>query len=304
MPDQAETLFPMAERPTTRDIARKVKDGGGAQALDEAQRRADEATYQEIQCRSALNAVAGMPFKWTLNPYRGCTHGCHYCFARRYHAQFELGAGDDFASVILVKTNLLDVLRRELDRPSWAREVGGPNTPGPGGESSAILRLAAGRYAMICVIPSSDGKPHVMKGMAKEVVVTPAASNTASANLRIGATMTLLDYAFKLSQPLQAGRQTIRVRNDAAQGHEVVVVRLQPGKSPTDMLAWMEKMEGPPPAAPIGGSTPMAHGEENLITIDFTPGEYGLICFAPDAKDGKPHFMHGMVTQFTIPAGR
>ena len=123
MPDQVDTLFPMAERPTTRDIARKVKDGGGPQALDEAQRRADEATYQEIQCRSALNAVDGMPFKWTLNPYRGCTHGCHYCFARRYHAQFELGAGDDFASVILVKTNLLDVLKRELDRPSWARDV-------------------------------------------------------------------------------------------------------------------------------------------------------------------------------------
>jgi hypothetical protein len=201
-------------------------------------------------------------------------------------------------------SDLFGAMQPDGPLPSWAREVGGPNTPGPGGESSAILRLAAGRYAMICVIPSSDGKPHVMKGMAKEVIVTPAASNTASANLRIGATMTLLDYAFKLSQPLQAGRQTIRVRNDAAQGHEVVVVRLQPGKSPTDMLAWMEKMEGPPPAAPIGGSTPMAHGEENLITIDFTPGEYGLICFAPDAKDGKPHFMHGMVTQFTIPAGR
>jgi len=100
-----------------------VKNGGGPQALDEAQRRADEASYQEIQCRSALNAVEGMPFKWTLNPYRGCTHGCHYCFARRYHAQFELGAGDDFASVILVKTNLVDVLKRELDRPSWARDV-------------------------------------------------------------------------------------------------------------------------------------------------------------------------------------
>ena len=64
-----------------------------------------------------------MPFfNWTLNPYRGCTHGCHYCFARRYHVQFEMNAGDEFASVILVKSNFVDVLARELDRPSWKRE--------------------------------------------------------------------------------------------------------------------------------------------------------------------------------------
>jgi DNA repair photolyase len=69
-----------------------------------------------------LNAVKGMPFKWTLNPYRGCTHGCHYCFARRYQTQFELGPDDHFSTVILVKINLVDVLRRELDKPAWARE--------------------------------------------------------------------------------------------------------------------------------------------------------------------------------------
>jgi len=64
-----------------------------------------------------------MPFNWTLNPYRGCTHGCHYCFARRYHVQFEMNADDEFASVILVKHNLIDVLVRELDRPAWTREL-------------------------------------------------------------------------------------------------------------------------------------------------------------------------------------
>src|SRR6266849_1768138 len=85
-------------------------------------RSADEARYQEIACRSALNRVEGMPFNWTLNPYRGCTHGCHYCFARRYHVQFELNADDEFASVILVKRNFVEVLTRELDRPSWRRE--------------------------------------------------------------------------------------------------------------------------------------------------------------------------------------
>jgi DNA repair photolyase len=111
-----------APKPTTRDVADAVKRGGVA-ALTEAERRADEARYQEVVCRSALNPVRGMPFNWTLNTYRGCTHGCHYCFARRYHVQFEMNAGDEFASVILVKRNVVEVLRRELDRPSWTREL-------------------------------------------------------------------------------------------------------------------------------------------------------------------------------------
>jgi DNA repair photolyase len=120
----APLLFDLGtSKPTTRQVADLVK-AGGAEALTEAIRRADAARYQEVQCRSALNAVKGMPFfKWTLNPYRGCTHGCHYCYARRYHSQFELGADDEFASVILVKTNLVDVLRRELKKPSWAGEL-------------------------------------------------------------------------------------------------------------------------------------------------------------------------------------
>lgn len=111
-----------APRPTTRDVALLVKEGGTA-ALAEAERRADQARYQEVVCRSALNQVKGMPFSWTLNPYRGCTHGCHYCFARRYHSQFEMNAGDEFASVILVKRNFVEVLRRELDRPTWTRQM-------------------------------------------------------------------------------------------------------------------------------------------------------------------------------------
>ncbi len=116
------TLFPLSIRPTMRDVALAVREAG-EEGLPAGVRRADEATYQEVKCRSALNHVEGMPFAWTLNPYRGCTHGCHYCFARRYHRQFELNAGDQFASVILVKTNFVEVLARELSRPAWAREL-------------------------------------------------------------------------------------------------------------------------------------------------------------------------------------
>jgi len=123
-PNQAvrPLLFDLGPRtPTTREIAQTVKTAGTS-ALTDAERRADLARYQEVACRSALNRVEGMPFKWTLNPYRGCTHGCHYCFARRYHVQFEMNADDEFASMILVKRNFAEVLARELDRPSWSRE--------------------------------------------------------------------------------------------------------------------------------------------------------------------------------------
>ena len=115
-------MFELGKRaPTTRTIALQIRERGEA-ALDEAQRRADAARYQEVTCRSALNPVKGMPFNWTLNPYRGCTHACHYCFARRYQTQFELGPDDHFSTVIFVKINLVDVLRKELDKPSWPRE--------------------------------------------------------------------------------------------------------------------------------------------------------------------------------------
>ena len=109
-------------RPSTRDVANTVK-AGGTQALTTAEELADHARYQEVTCRSALNPVEGMPFRWTLNAYRGCTHGCHYCFARRYHTQFEMNVDDEFASMILVKHNIVAVLGRELDRPSWKREL-------------------------------------------------------------------------------------------------------------------------------------------------------------------------------------
>ena len=119
----SDALFDLGRKPpTTRTIALRVRDEGVEAALDQAQRRADAARYQEVTCRSALNPVKGMPFNWTLNPYRGCTHACHYCFARRYQTQFELGPGDEFSSLIFVKTNFVEVLRRELDRPSWTRE--------------------------------------------------------------------------------------------------------------------------------------------------------------------------------------
>lgn len=80
------------------------------------------ATYIPLTCKSAINRVKGMPFKWSLNPYRGCAHACQYCYARETHAYLGLNAGKDFESSIFFKENIAAVLQRELRTPSWPHE--------------------------------------------------------------------------------------------------------------------------------------------------------------------------------------
>jgi len=73
--------------------------------------------YREVHIKSALNAVKGMPFDWSLNPWSGCAHKCVYCFARAYHARYrEKNVGTDFDSNVEVRVNIADVLRKELRR--------------------------------------------------------------------------------------------------------------------------------------------------------------------------------------------
>jgi DNA repair photolyase len=84
-----------------------------------------DTRFYEIRARSALNRVpekSKMPFRWTVNPYRGCSHGCCYCFARPTHTYLGFGAGRDFEKEIVVKVNAPEVLRAELARRSWTRE--------------------------------------------------------------------------------------------------------------------------------------------------------------------------------------
>jgi DNA repair photolyase len=81
-----------------------------------------KTSYTELGCKAALNRVHGMPIQWSLNPCRGCVHGCDYCYARASHTYYGLNADDDFERRIFVKTNMVEVLRRELGRPSWKGE--------------------------------------------------------------------------------------------------------------------------------------------------------------------------------------
>jgi DNA repair photolyase len=79
--------------------------------------------YREEPCRSALNRVRGMPFAWSLNPYMGCAHRCTFCYVRAFEARADRPCDDRYGASVRVKTNVAEVLRRELARPSWEREA-------------------------------------------------------------------------------------------------------------------------------------------------------------------------------------
>ncbi len=81
-----------------------------------------QVEYREEPCRSALNRVGGMPFKWSLNPYMGCAHRCTFCYVRAFERRADRPAGDGYGRSIRVKINVADVLGAELRRSSWTRE--------------------------------------------------------------------------------------------------------------------------------------------------------------------------------------
>ncbi|MCK0092266.1 Rv2578c family radical SAM protein [Rhodococcus sp. F64268] len=85
----------------------------------------DGITFHEVLCKSALNKTpeaSRLPFEYTVNTFRGCSHACRYCFARPTHEYLDLDAGHDFDAQLVVKTNVAAVLRRELARKSWKRQ--------------------------------------------------------------------------------------------------------------------------------------------------------------------------------------
>jgi DNA repair photolyase len=82
-------------------------------------------TFFEVQARSIINqvpAASRMPFRYTINPYRGCSHSCVYCFARKSHTYLDLDSGHDFDTKIVVKVNAPDLARKELAAPRWRGE--------------------------------------------------------------------------------------------------------------------------------------------------------------------------------------
>jgi uncharacterized cupredoxin-like copper-binding protein len=178
--------------------------------------------------------------------------------------------------------------------------VGGPNTVAPGASQDVVVDLTPGHYLLLCFVPSpTDHKAHADKGMVLPFEVT-AATATAPPAPEVAGTVTLSDYQFDL--PADLGHGTFAVENKGTQAHELGLVRLGAGKTVADLEKALapNAPPGPPPFSSVGGAAAIAPGHTEWVDLDLAPGNYVAICFVPDAKDGLPHFLHGMVHPFTV----
>ncbi|ACQ80259.1 Radical SAM domain protein [Beutenbergia cavernae DSM 12333] len=158
-------------------------------------------TFHEVAAKSLLNRVpsgSAMPYGWTINPYRGCTHACTYCFARPTHTYLDLDAGEDFDRQIVVKVNAADVLHAELRRPGWNREhvAMGTNTD-PYQRAEGRYRLMPGIVAEL----ARSGTPFsiLTKGtlLRRDLPLLTAARKDVAVGL--GVSLTLLDAGLQAS---------------------------------------------------------------------------------------------------------
>jgi hypothetical protein len=196
--------------------------------------------------------------------------------------------------------DLMAAMKQHGPPPDWMKFVGGPNAAAPGHEVSATSVLEPGHYAWVCFIPSPDGVMHAAKGMVRAFEVTAAPAGATTALPATDITVTLVDYDFQFSKPLTAGKHQLMIENAGPQAHEIVMVKLAPGKTIKDFATWAESMKGPPPAEPVGGVGVLEQGMRATFSADLAAGDYGLICFVPDVKDGKMHLVHGMMKNIKV----
>lgn len=187
-------------------------------------------TFHEVIAKSALNKVgktSGMPFGWTINPYRGCSHACVYCFARKTHTYLELDSGLDFDSQLVVKTNVAEVLRRELARPSWQHEhvAMGTNTD--------PYQRAEGRYKLMPDIIRAlarSGTPFsiLTKGtlLARDIPLLKSAGQ--DTEIGMGISLALLEP--ELAHRVEPGTPTPKARLD-------LISRLRDAGLPCSVMA-------------------------------------------------------------------
>ena len=257
------------------------------------------AEYREEPCKAALNRVKGMMFSWSLNPYMGCVHRCTFCYVRAYELRADRPSGHRYGRSIRVKTNIAEVLRRELARPSWEPEavaIGAATDP---------YQPAEGRYRLTRSCIEALGDTHnpfsiITRGplIVRDVDVLVEAARRADASVTFSVP-TLDDEIWRRTEPGTAHpRQRLRALKtlvDAGIRASVGMAPILPGISDRPELLEQVVRE----AREAGACGVWA----NLLHLRPGTREHFLECLAEDYPEQLPGYARLYARRAYLKAG-
>jgi hypothetical protein len=184
--------------------------------------------------------------------------------------------------------------------------MGGSNSVGPGGFQETWVNLPAGTYVAMCFQdgPPNSGPPHLFKGMFTSFTVT-GRGNSAHPPGYVRGTISAFSFGFHMPAVID-GHGMYRFVNTAdTDTHELTLIKLTPGATAADVLAWIQNPNpsGPPPfEMSAGGVGALAPGGEAWVRMNLSPGDYVAVCFVPDDDTAghPPHAALGMVQGFHV----
>lgn len=179
--------------------------------------------------------------------------------------------------------------------------AGGVGLAAPNHHEQAVLDLTEGQYVMLCFVSGEDGVPHVDKGMLKPFEVVARKSQAVVQEPESDVSIVMKDFRFEMPAEIKAGRLTWKVTNQGPSPHEVFIVKLLPGKTLDDFMAFMQTYEGEPPVevAAAGKVAVMGSGQTGWVNLDLSAGDYVALCFVPDDA-GNEHAEMGMIQFFSV----
>ena len=203
---------------------------------------------------------------------------------------------DDSSSLVRVMRSLVD----HKGVTAGIRWVGGVESALPGDSSETTLALLPGKYVIVCEYDGDNGHSHVSMGMIRPLEVTGGAGKAKIDLPATATTIRLTDYKVDLSAPLHAGKQLVRVENDGAHHHHLMIQRLVGGATLADLDKWDGKSQPSPIEDVSGGAAILDPGLASVIALNLKAGRYALGCLLNDEPGGTPHYMLGMEREITV----
>ncbi|MDQ2760013.1 MAG: hypothetical protein M3Y17_06165 [Actinomycetota bacterium] len=179
--------------------------------------------------------------------------------------------------------------------------TGGVNAIAPGAKGTAFVRLPSGRYLAADFVPGPRGVRNLLLGLVATLRVTGAMDDRAPARVR--GSIDAYSFGFSLPQRIEPHGVYRFADTTAPDPHELLILRLAPGKTIIDFVDWLQiGMRTVPPFTPDGGATVVEPHREAWIQLNLQPGDYIATCFVRDTETGMPHALMGMITPFHVGA--